>query len=356
MTIAHVVYGMPIGGIETMLVNIANRQSSLGHEIHIVVINAIIDESLVAKFNPQVTVHRLNRRRGSRNPLPVLMMNFKLWKIRPDVIHLHFASISKYILLPSLKRKLCVTLHALCNEENIKNIDKSGSIFAISETVRENLKNTLGLESTTVTNGIDISQVRRKEIFDSHTTPFKIVQVGRLNTALKGQDILIRAAAQLVAAGRDINLTFIGDGESRVQLENLVAKLGLSSQTNFLGSHPQEYVLSHLADYDLFVQPSRFEGFGLTVAEAMAAGVPVLVSDNNGPVEVIGNGRYGYIFKNGDSNDCARLISEIMDNYPSPEFLETAVQKVKSFYNVTRTASEYISLYNKVIISKETHH
>ena len=54
----------------------------------------------------------------------------------------------------------------------------------------------------------------------------------------------------------------------------------------FLVKQTQDYVAAHLTDYDLFVQPSRWEGFGLTVAEAMAAGVPVLVSEGQGPAEV----------------------------------------------------------------------
>ena len=72
---------------------------------------------------------------------------------------------------------------------------------------------------------------------------------------------------------------------------------------------------AHLTDYDLFVQPSRWEGFGLTVAEAMAAGVPVLVSEGQGPAEVTQGSRYGWLFANGDADDLQRqivFIKEIM--------------------------------------------
>ena len=58
----------------------------------------------------------------------------------------------------------------------------------------------------------------------------------------------------------------------------MVVELNLEKHVRFLGNQSREYVYSHLKDYDLFVQPSRFEGFGLTVAEAMAACVPVLVT------------------------------------------------------------------------------
>lgn len=349
MTIAHVVYGLPIGGIETMLVNIANEQASLGHKIHIVVINDMVDPSITAKICTSVAIHLLNRKKGSRNPLPVLRLNNVLIQVAPDVIHLHFSSISRYIFIPSLRKRLCVTLHSLCSTADVKYLGHSGPIFAISDMVKSDIKTKLGLEAITVCNGIDISQIKRRGQEAHDSLPFKIIQVGRLNSALKGQDILIRAVFSLVKSGRNITLTLIGDGESRAELETLVSELGISKHVKFLGSQTQEYVLSHLAEYDLFVQPSRFEGFGLTVVEAMAAGIPVLVSENNGPIEVIDHGRYGYSFFKGDHVDCAERIIEIMDNYPSIEFLNAAERRVESCYNVKRTASRYIQLYNELI-------
>ena len=59
---------------------------------------------------------------------------------------------------------------------------------------------------------------------------------------------------------------------------------------------PQPYIVEHMADYDLLVQPSRWEGFGLTVAEAMAAKVLVSVSEGQGPAEVTCGYFYGWIF------------------------------------------------------------
>ena len=65
--------------------------------------------------------------------------------------------------------------------------------------------------------------------------------------------------------------------------------------------------------YDLLVQPSRYEGFGLTVVEGMAAGVPVLVSDIEGPMEVIDKGRHGFAFRSEDFHDCGDRMMEIME-------------------------------------------
>lgn len=352
MKIAHVTYGLGMGGIETMLVNIANEQTAAGHEVHIIVINAIVDRTLVSQISTRVNLHLLDRPQRSRNPIHLLRLNGRLERIRPDVVHLHYASISRYIALPSMRKRLCVTLHALCRPSNIVWIDRSGPIFAISEMVKADISAKLGLKSDTVCNGINIARVTRRPSGKTPSVPFKIVQVSRLLMEEKGQDILIRAVAGLISSGRKITLTLIGEGPSRADLEKLARSCGIAGAVEFLGSRPQPYVLSRLASYDLFVQPSRFEGFGLTVAEAMAARVPVLVSDNNAPMEVIGNGSFGFHFKGGSHEDCARMIARIMDNYPGDEFLDEAAARVEQHYNIKRTASRYLELYDSKVVNR----
>lgn len=126
----------------------------------------------------------------------------------------------------------------------------------------------------------------------------------------KGQHILIKAVNKLIKQGyNQIRLDIIGDGDSHKYLKTLVKELDITEYVRFLGSKNQSYIYEHLCDYDLFVQPSIYEGFGLTVTEAMAAKVPVLVSENQGPIEIIDYGRLGYSFKNQDIDDCAAKIA-----------------------------------------------
>ena len=99
----------------------------------------------------------------------------------------------------------------------------------------------------------------------------------------------------------------------------------------------------------MFVQPSIYEGFGLTVAEAMAAKIPVLVSENQGPLEIIDNGKYGYYFKNGDANDCADKIINIIEQGVDKNLIEAAYNRVEENYSVTQTAINYINEYKKIV-------
>ena len=103
----------------------------------------------------------------------------------------------------------------------------------------------------------------------------------------------------------------------------------------------------HLADYDLLVQPSLFEGFGLTVAEALAAKVPVLVSDSMGPYEVTGYGECGYVFKTGDSGDCAAVLSRIITSGDDGPMIERGYRRATGLYDIKHTARRYLESYQR---------
>jgi len=128
----------------------------------------------------------------------------------------------------------------------------------------------------------------------------------------------------------------------------LTDKYCLTEQVTFLGIKDRNYIYDHLKVYHIFIQPSLFEGFGLTVAEGMAAKVPVLISDVAGPMEVIGQGKYEYYFKSGDVFDLSKKIIEIIDCYRSGhiEKLTTeAYEYVKSNFDITQTVQNYFLHY-----------
>lgn len=344
MKIVHITFGFGLGGIETMLHNIANEQVKLGHDIYIVVINDIVNEELKNTLDTRINFHCLGRKVGSKNPLLILRLNWLLCQLHPNVIHLHYSSIAPYILLPSLKSKLCVTQHDVCFAENIKHLSQCKKIFSISHVVRNDILNHTGLDSIVVLNGIDIKAIKIND--NKNNEKFRIVQVSRLMHEKKGQHILIQAIANLVNKGyRNLRLDLIGDGESMDYLIKLTDKLEMTSYVNFLGAKDQSFIFKHLCDYDLYVQPSIYEGFGLTVAESMAAKVPVLVSENQGPLEIIDNGKYGYFFRNQDIEDCASKIEMFLMHKNDPSMISSAYQRVASLYNVKNTARKYLELY-----------
>lgn len=351
MKVLHITYAFGLGGIETMLRNIANAQAAEGHEIHIVVINNIVNKELRDSLDRRIVFRCIGRRPGSKSPLPYIRLNIMLRSIGADVIHLHYSSIARFVCLPSLKRRLCETQHDVCNEQNSHYLYKCRRIYAISNVVQTDITTWTGLKSEVVLNGIDVDSISHAK-GGRKSSMLRIVQVSRLMHEKKGQHVLIKGVSQLVKRGYcEIHLDLIGDGESRGYLENLVAELGMHDYVSFLGARDQSYIYAHLCEYDLYVQPSIYEGFGLTVTEAMAAKVPVLVSENQGPLEIIDNGRFGYSFKNKDADDCAAKIELFLKGENDKTMVEKAYARVQTLYNVKVTAATYLQKYKGFIDS-----
>ncbi|MCM1067959.1 MAG: glycosyltransferase family 4 protein [Muribaculaceae bacterium] len=343
MIICHILWGLSYGGIETMVVNIANEQAALGHEVHLIAVNDKIDTPMLGLISDAVSFHCAGRKQGSRNPLPIVRLNRIIHKIKPDAVHLHHLRLYRYIL-PSLIKHRCSTVHIDFVEYMRPHLAANKNLFAISNHVRDDIRTHTGIDSEVVLNGIDPRKFKQRTTPYSGAGTFRIVQVGRLDTSHKGQHILVEAIAILAAKGLDIQADIIGDGPDRAKIEALIAELGVEKQVRMLGARQPEYIWEHLADYHLLVQPSLFEGFGLTIAEGMAARVPVLVSDVRAQMEVIGEGACGYSFKSADPQSCADAIENIISNY-SLAGTVAAYERLLKHYDVRATAANYIEKY-----------
>jgi glycosyltransferase involved in cell wall biosynthesis len=190
-----------------------------------------------------------------------------------------------------------------------------------------------------------------------------VIQVSRIFFHQKRQDLAVQALSKLKEKMKDTQairqsgnqaitkcvMHFVGDGPDMDSLKALVSELGLDDDVVLEGLKDRNWVLEHLCDYDLFLQPSDFEGFGLTVAEACAAKLPVLVSDVDGPLEVIDGGRLGMVFKHGDADDLAdKLFQFIHDGYDI-SMVEGAYRNTLERYSIARTTQRYVEEYEKVI-------
>ncbi len=352
MKIAHLVFKMEMGGIESMLVNIANVQLALGHVIHIIIINNGEDDGLMSRLNPGIKVQRIGRPVGSKSPWYPIKVSWALRRIDPDVVHVHSVDIYPHIALAGMADRMCLTFHDVkfVNDRMPRYITKFARLFTISKSSYESLKKQSGgLESTIVYNGVNTTSFKVKGQANIEQ-PFKIVQVARLLHNHKGQDLLLRAAGILVDNGYvDFTIDFIGEGESELFLKNLAKELKLDSIVTFKGLKQQDYLIEHLSEYDLFVLPSRYEGFGISLIEAMSSGVPVVASNCDGPREILGEGNYGYLFENENVQDLADKIEIFLRGENDKEMPRLALERVKSDFDVMATAKKYLEEYEKML-------
>lgn len=344
LKILHIIFSLQVGGMETMLIDIANEQARAGHSVEILVVNNLIDPSLPPKLDPDVRLTLFRRREGSAPLLLLARINLLVMRRRPDVIHAHHPKFAK--LLKAFHSKLLVTIHDI---RTPLHHCRGANMVAITDAVAEDIITREAASNIEVIyNGILTRSVKQRGS-RMPGSPFRIVQLARLFHEKKGQHILISALGILKRRGiSDITVDFIGDGPSREHLEQLAADEGVADQVNFLGLRDRQEIYAHLADYDAMVHPSIYEGFGLIVAEAMAAGLPLILTEYDGPWEVAARGQLCLSGTRAEANSFARAIETMINNYPAAlTRAERALEYVQG-YDISQTVQNYISYYHRL--------
>ncbi|MDG1849892.1 MAG: glycosyltransferase family 4 protein [Flavobacteriales bacterium] len=311
MKIIHVVWAFRNGGIETMLVNTVSEQVKIGHKVSIIIINNSVDVNLIKQLSKKIKIFQINRKLGTRNILQIIKINLIVLKVYPQVIHFHSFNLKK-IFVKYFKVKFITTIHSThLDNDNIKNSD---TIISISKSVsRDLVQNNPSLNPLLCYNGVDFTKIHKKIEFENIK---KIICVGRLDDAHKGQSIIINAL-NIIKEKTALNLTLsiVGEGPDKMMLNDQIKKLKLENNITLLGNKSNNWVLSNLCHYDLFIQSSRFEGFGLTALEALAAKVPAVLSNIEGHLEISDNGKYASLFNSEDPIDLADKIVRLSNEF-----------------------------------------
>ena len=159
----------------------------------------------------------------------------------------------------------------------------------------------------------------------------KILTVGRLSYP-KGYDIAIPVMKKLIQKGYDIDYYIVGEGEQRAELENLIERLGISDRIHLLGyqSNPYQYI----AQCDIYFQPSRFEGFCITLGEAKILHKPIVTTDFAGAREQIINNENGLIIPCEEKAMFETLAQIIKDTGLQKEFSKRLIDENKMHSDV----------------------
>jgi len=141
-------------------------------------------------------------------------------------------------------------------------------------------------------------------------SPVRLVMVARLSY-WKDQPTLLHALSGL----KDLEwqLDLVGEGPLRGQLEELVQSLGLSSRVNFLGYRRD--VPERIAEVQMFLLISKWEGFPRSILEAMRAGLPVVATDVGGVKESVVDGTTGFVIPPGDKDRLRDCLCKLITSY-----------------------------------------
>jgi len=348
MKIVHCFFLFEMGGAQVLAVDMLNEMAKK-HDVSLIIINNNWNEALLQRLNNNISVYFMRRQEGSRNPLPILEFNLLLNKLKPDVIHCHERKIVSLIKYGSYNT--LYTIHDVGVPTDT--FKRYKSLVAISQSVADDVKDRSGLATKVITNGVSINKFKQRDDYTiSNGTPIRLVQISRLVHNKKGQDILIKAVAQLINQhSLPVTVDFVGPGPSKDYLLSLAQSLGVAANINFLGERDREWVYNNLADYHILIQPSRFEGFGLTVVEGLAAGLPVVASNIEGPAEIIEGLPAGFLFESENADACAQLINKVVNLYQSEQIGESIARSreaINRTYSMERTAENYLDLYTQL--------
>jgi len=147
---------------------------------------------------------------------------------------------------------------------------------------------------TYVPNGVDLTTFQPGAPIPE-AGPLQIICVARL-IERKGQHHLIEAVKRLADQGIDVMLSLVGTGDSLDSYELLARELGVSDQVRFVGYVPREAITEHFSAAHVFALPSYNEGMAIAALEAMASGLPVVLTRTGGTDELVEEGVNGLTF------------------------------------------------------------
>ena len=200
-------------------------------------------------------------------------------------------------------------------------------------------------------NGVDLSgigAIRESRATPSTDAPYTICSVGRL-VSLKQFDRLIDAVSELrIRSPRDVRLVIVGSGPQRKALEVAAEKSGVSDIVTFTGNLTRAHVYKQLAASDLFVMPSKSEGFCNAVVEAMAMGLPVLCSDIPALREVVDD-TSGRHFPVEDGPALTNAILQFIDNPAEAEEMgRRGRQRAELMFSLGSSTERHVQLYERI--------
>lgn len=252
----------------------------------------------------------------------------QLRALRPTVVHAHLTTpfACRFVLIAAALARVpavVATAHLLIRESSVDRSARQRLLvwavdryIAVSKHVASTLRDGLGVPSSkirTVSNGVQLARFDRltPNRLRHHLTGGADVPVALTVARLhpqKGLEFLLDAARQVP----DVVFLVAGDGPQRAALEQEACALGLGARVRFLGFRSD--IPELLANCDLVVLPSLYEGLPVSVLEAMAAGKPVVATSVDGTDEVVEDGRTGLLVPPGDARALAAAIRRLIDD------------------------------------------
>lgn len=301
--------------------------------------------------------------------------------VQPDIIHAHFGPMGVFIhnllKMYNLNIPLVISFHGTdstsmpkLDTEYASELKKLNNYDKIIFTANSNF-----LKAKLIEAGLNPKKIRlihnsfnplfnkfkKTEWFESGKE-FSVINTGRLIN-LKGQKYLIEGFAKfLKEVYPQSKLSLIGYGKDEKKLRKLVKELGIEKNVKFLGPVKNSKIPGILQNHDIYVQPSirdestfQEEAFGVAILEAIAVGLPVIVTNTGGMPEVVmeNNEQYSFVIPEKNSSAIYEILKMMVDGKYRFQDNEEYARKVMNKFSYENHIKNIVALYDELIKNEE---
>ncbi|MBI9079551.1 MAG: glycosyltransferase family 4 protein [Pseudodesulfovibrio sp.] len=371
MRIALFIASLGTGGAERVTCIMANYWVGHGHEVHLVTLSWDGAEPAYP-LDPLVRLDSFGAGGPSHGLLNKVRSNVSrlagvraaIRRIEPDVVISHVDSTNVLVALacvglgikPFLVEHIHPPMHDIGPVWGTLRSFSYGlarKVVVLTEATRQHFRSTLGDDKIAVIPNpvVEADSSSQAEVVKSY--PRVLLCAGRL-VRQKGFDIMLDTFARIAPDFPDWGLVILGEGPERVALETQTASLGLTDRVQMPGVVDNPF---YSYGADIFVMPSRYEGFPMALCEAMAAGLPAVSFDcPTGPADIVRTEVDGILVPPERGEELAHALSRMMSDPLLRKALSAKSVEVAGRFSVERVMGVWEQLIHGGSAPEESVH
>ena len=374
MKILHIIPNLKKGGAERIVIDIVRNLSQKNENtVKLVLFDDKIEYEVDdIKKLIEIVPSKVELSITKKHQISILELQNTIELFQPDSIHSHLFEaeiVSRSCTFPKakwfthshdrMKSLNDLSLFTIKSKRDLTNYfekryllkcyRKNGgnNFIAISEDILYFLKSVLPNHMQSIQllqNAIDLKRFEKPMDFNKvrDNAVFNMVSIGRLDKN-KNHQFLIDVVLDLKNRKIPVDLTIVGEGNQRSALQEKISRLDLSNQISLVGS--QEKVEAFLWNADLYIHSAITEGFGLTLIEAMACGLPVVCTDGKGNRDLIQEGENGFMVGEKDAKLLADKIELLFKNDNLRQKMGAKARKFAQGFGMEKYVESLLLLY-----------